>query len=151
MGRTYAMPLPAVTITTGDSTVDWIELGTSSAKRAALHMISLTTNASAEQFVDLRLVTRSTAGSSGTGITEVALDGGNTIASTITGFYLRTTQGTLTDTLLTWQWSMRGEFLFIPTPELRPVVSESKWLCLACGTSVTGTILLSGFALVEEF
>ena len=62
-----------------------------------------------------------------------------------------TAPGTLVNTLFPWQWSMRNELLFIPTPELRPVISVSSWLALHCATSITGTIKVNGFALVEEF
>ncbi len=150
MGRIVTIPLRDVTLTTG-AAFDIFSVGTSADYRGILHMLSLTSNAAAEQFLDLALVTRSTAGSGGTAITEVPVDQGNTRTPSFTAVYNNTTPGTLGNTLFPWQWSMRNELLFIPTPELRPVVSVSSWLALHCASSITGTIKLNGFAVFEEF
>jgi hypothetical protein len=112
-------------------------------------MLSLTSNATAEQFLNLALVRRSTSGT-GTGITEVQDDQGNARTPSFTGKHSIATPGTLVSTGIGWQWSMRNELLYIPTPECREVISESGIIALNCATSITGSIQINGFLKIEE-
>lgn len=150
MGRIVTIPLRDVTIPASDADFDVVSIGSDANNRGILHMLSLTSNADAEQFIDLSLVTRSGAGSGGTAITEAPVDQGNTRTPSFTANHSVTTPGTLVNTLFPWQWSMRGELLFIPTPEIRPVISVSSWLALHCASSITGTIKINGFVVIEE-
>lgn len=152
MGRMITVPLRDVTLTTGDADFDILQIEANANYRLALHMLSLSTNAAAEQFLNLALVRRSTAGT-GTSITEVADDQGNARAPSITAVHSVATPGTLSSTGPAWQWSMRNELLYIPTPECREIISESGRLCLNCVTAsgITGTIKINGFMKLEEF
>ena len=150
MGRMVTIPFRFITLTTADADFDILEIGASATFRGALHMLSLTSDAAAEQFLDLSLVRRSTSGT-GTAITEVQDDQGNARTPSFTGKHSIVTPGTLITSGIPFLWGMRNELLYIPTPECREIVSESGFLALHCATSVTGTIHLSGFAKIEEF
>ena len=150
MGRMVTIPLRDVTLTTSDADFDILQVVASSTFRGALHLMSLTTNAAAEQFVNVAIVRRSTSGT-GTAITEVADDQGNSRTPSFTAVHSVAAPGTLSVTGPAWQWSMRNELLYIPTPECREIISESGILCVHCATSITGTIKLNGFLKIEEF
>lgn len=150
MGRMITVPLRKITLTASDADFDILQLAANSSFRLALHMMSFTTNIATEQFADLALVRRSTTGT-GTDITEVTDDQGNTRTPSLTAKHSVAAPGTIITTGESWIWGMRNELLFIPTPECRPIISESGILCLHCATSLSGTILLSGFAKLEEF
>jgi hypothetical protein len=151
MGRIVTIPIRNVTITASDADFDIVSIGSSADYRGILHMLSLTSNAAAEQFLDLALVTRSTGGSGGTGITEAPVDQGNTRTPSFTAVHSNTTPGTLGNTLFPYLWSMRNELLMIPTPEIRPVISVSSWVALHCATSITGSIKVNGYVVIEEY
>jgi hypothetical protein len=150
MGRMLTLPIRNINILAGDASFDILQIGTGSGVRGVLHMLSLTSAAAAEQFLDLSLVRRSSAGT-GTDLTEFQDDQGNSRTPAIVGIAMVAAPGTLVSSGAAWQWSMRNELLYIPTPECREVISESSWLCLHCATSITGTIPVSGFAKIEEF
>ena len=150
MGRMVTIPLRDVTITTSDADFDILQVVASSSYRGALHMLSLSSNAAAEQFLNLAIVRRSTSGT-GTAITEIADDQGNSRTPSFTAVHSVAAPGTLSSTGPSWQWSMRNELLYIPTPECREIISESGILCLHCATSITGTIKVNGFMKLEEF
>lgn len=151
MGRIVTIPIRKGAITTGNASFDVLAIGSSADYRGILHMVSLTSNASLEQFLDLAWVVRSSAGSGGSTITEAPIDQGNTRTPSFTANRNVTTPGALVNTLFPYLWSMRNELLFIPTPEIRPVISVSSWLALHCATSITGTPDISGFAVIEEY
>lgn len=150
MGRMVTIPIRAITLPNSDADFDILQIATSASFRGALHMLSLTTDAAAEQFLDLAIVRRSSAGT-GTDITEVQDDQGNPRAPSFTAKHTIAAPGTLVSTGIPWFWGLRTELLYIPTPECREVISESSYLCLHCATAVTGTIKLSGFMKIEEF
>ena len=64
---------------------------------------------------------------------------------------LVTTPGTIGDIIKGWQWSQQGELLYLPTPEMREVLSVSSFLCLHLQTAVGGTRTWSGWICWEEF
>ena len=128
-GRVYTVPLDAISVTNSNDQ-DIFLLATASTKVAVLHAISLTSSYTTDERVRLQLLRRTTAGSGGTGGTVTALDAGNAIAAASSVTYLRTTPGTAGAYLAGWQWSQQGEFLYLPTPEDRPLVAVSSWLAL---------------------
>ncbi len=141
MGRMITIPIRNVAMPTADADFDIFEVVMGANFRGALHMISLSTNDTTGQVLDLALVRRSTTGSGGTAITEVADDQGNARTPDPAASRFVTTPGTLSSTGAPWQWNTRnGE-----------VVSEGGRLCLHCATAVTGTVNLSGFIKIEEF
>lgn len=150
MGRMVTIPIRNVALLTGDADFDILQVAANANYRGALHMLSLSSSAAAEQFLDVALVRRSTSGT-GTGITEVADDQGNTRTPSFTAQHTIAAPGTLVSTGPNWRWSQRNELLYIPTPECREIISESGILCLHCATSATGTIYLNGFLKLEEF
>lgn len=152
MGRIVTIPLRNIAIPLGDADFDIVTIGSSADYRGILHMLSLTSDASAEQFLDLAVVTRSGAGTGGTGITEATVDQGNTRTPSFTANHSVTTPGSVVSTLFPYQWSMRIEMLFIPTPEVRPVISVSSWIAIHCATAIgTGPTRWSGYVVIEEY
>jgi hypothetical protein len=151
MGRMITIPIRNVAMPTGDADFDILEVVMGANFRGALHMLSLSTNDTTGQVLNLALVRRSTTGSGGTAITEVADDQGNARTPDPAASRFVTTPGTLASTGAPWQWNTRNELLYIPTPECREVISEGGRLCLHCATAVTGTVNLSGFMKIEDF
>lgn len=148
-GRVYTVPLDAISVTNSNDQ-DIFLLATASTKVAVLHAISLTSSYTTDERVRLQLLRRTTAGSGGTGGTVTALDAGNAIAAASSVTYLRTTPGTAGAYLAGWQWSQQGEFLYLPTPEDRPLVAVSSYLALHLATAMGGTRTWSGYIKFEE-
>lgn len=149
MGRIFYQPLDALSVTNDSDQDIWV-LAAPSGKPLTLHAFSLSSNSTTDERVRLRLLRRSTSGSGGTAATEVPKDDDDT--TTIQGAVttLQTTPGTAGDIIAGWQWSQQGELLFLPTPELRPTISASAFLCLHLNTAVASTRTWSGWLAWEE-
>lgn len=148
-GRMYTVPLDTISVT-NDADQDIWELSNSSAKQVILHGFSLTSAYTTDERARLRLVRRTASGSGGGTGTVLALDQGNAIASAVTVETLNTTPGATTNILKAWQWSQQGELLYLPTPEMRPVLSVSSFLCLNLQVALGGTRSWSGWVTWEE-
>lgn len=148
-GRMYTLPLDAI-IVTNDADQDIWELSNSSAKQVILHGFSLTSSYTTDERARLRLVRRTASGSGGSSGTILAEDQGNGIASAVTAEILNTTPGTTSNILKGWQWSQQGELLYLPTPDMRPVLSVSSFLCLNLQVALGGTRTWSGWVEWEE-
>lgn len=151
MGRMINIPLRAVSTPTSDADWDVFMIATGANFRGSLHMISLTATTATEEMVDLALIRRTSAGSGGNAITEVAADQGNSRTPDFTATSMVPTVGTSPTVLIAWQWGQRGELLYIPTPECREVMSASSFLALNCTTSLASARTWSGFIKIEEF
>lgn len=145
----YYAPLDAISVT-NDADQDIFEIVAAATKRVVLHGFSLTSSYTTDERVRLRLLQRTTTGSGGSGLTEVACDDGNDTAATAAVSTLVTTPGTIGDILGGWQWSQQGELLFLPTPEMRPVVAKSSRIALNLSTALGGTRTWSGWVCWEE-
>lgn len=148
-GRLYTVPLDNISVT-NDADQDIWELSNTSAKQVILHGFSLTSAYTTDERARLRLIRRTATGSGGGTGTVVAVDQGNAIASIVTVETLNTTPGTGSTILKGWQWSQQGELLYLPTPEMRPVLSVSSFLCLNLQVALGGTRTWSGWVVWEE-
>jgi hypothetical protein len=148
-GRLYTVPLDNLSVT-NDADQDIWELSNTSAKQVILHGFSLTSAYTTDERARLRLVRRTTTGSGGGSGTVLALDQGNAIASVVTVETLNTTPGSTSNILKAWQWSQQGELLYLPTPDMRPVLSVSSFLCLNLQVALGGTRTWSGWVTWEE-
>lgn len=148
-GRLYTVPLDNISVT-NDADQDIWELSNSSAKQVILHGFSLTSAYTTDERARLRLVRRTTSGSGGGSGTVLAVDQGNAIASAVTVETLNTTPGSTSNILKAWQWSQQGELLYLPTPDMRPVLSVSSFLCLNLQVALGGTRTWSGWVTWEE-
>lgn len=149
-GRIYSVPLDAISVTT-DADQDIFGIGSNSAKQVILHGFSLSSSYTTDERARLRLIRRTAVGSGGSAATSIAADQGNAIAATATVRTLDTTPGTGASILNGWQWSQQGELLYLPTPELRDVISVSSFLCLNLQVALVGTRTWSGWVRWEEF
>ncbi len=149
-GRIYTVPLDAISVTT-DADQDIFGIASNSAKQVILHGFSLTSSYTTDERLRLRLIRRTAVGSGGSAATSVAADQGNAIAATATVRTLDTTPGTGSTILNGWQWSQQGELLYLPTPELREVMSVSSFLALNLQTAAGGTRTWSGWVRWEEY
>lgn len=149
-GRIYTLPLDAISVT-NDADQDIFELSSNSAKQVILHGFSLTSAQTTDERVRLQLIRRTASGSGGSAGTILAVDQGNAVASTVTAEVLNTTPGAGTNILNGWTWSQQGELLYLPTPEMRDVISVSSWLCLHLQTAMGGTRAWSGWVRWEEY
>lgn len=154
MGRMINIPIRAVATPTSNTDWDVFMVATGTSFRGALHMLSLTSDATTEELMDLALIRRTAAGSGGNSIIEIAADEGNNRTPDFTATSMVTTPGAVPsppEVLLAWRWTQRSELLYIPTPECREVISESSFFALNCVTSLTSARSWSGFLKIEEF
>ncbi len=148
-GRFYSLPLDAISVT-NDADQDIWSLGTASTKQLILHEFRLTTTNTTDERLRMQLVRRTAVGSGGSAVTANALDQGNAIAAATTCRVLDTAPGTGSTIIDCFQWGQQGEFLYLPTPETRPVMSVSGFLSLHLQTAVGGTRTWSGSVKFEE-
>ena len=150
MGRMITIPVRAITLTTSDADFDILQVVASSTFRGAVHMLFLSTDAVSNSRADIAIVRRSTSGT-GTAITEIADDQGNSRTPSFTAVHSVAAPGTLTVTGPSFQWNLLNDLLYIPPPECREIMVESGILCVHCATSLTGTIKCNGFMKIEEY
>lgn len=143
-GRIYSVPFENLSVT-NDSDQDIFEIVNGSTSALVLLGFELYSATTSDERVRLRLVRRSTTGSGGTGATEVALDGGNTVAAGAAVSHLVTTPGTVGAILKAWYWSQLSPLIYLPTPEEQVIVSPSGRVCLNLLTAVGSTRNWSGF------
>lgn len=143
-GRVYSVPFDNLTVT-NDADQDIFEIVNGSTSALILLGFELYSATTTDERVRLRLVRRSTTGSGGTGSTEAALDGGNTVASAAAVTQLVTTPGTVGAILKAWYWSQLSPLVYLPTPEEQVIVSPSGRLCLNLETAVGSSRNWSGF------
>jgi hypothetical protein len=148
-GRIYTAPLDAISVT-NDADQDIWEIASAATKQVILHGFSLTSSHTTDERARLRLIRRTASGSGGSAATVIAVDQGNAVATAATVEVLNTTPGTGSSILNGWQWSQQGELLYLPTPELRDVISVSSFLCLNLQTALGGTRTWSGWVRYEE-
>jgi hypothetical protein len=149
IARVYTVAFDNLQVTT-DADQDIFEIVNGATKRLVIHAFSLTSAQTTDERARLRLTRRSTTGSGGTAMTEVATDEGNTVAATAAVVTLATTPGTIGNMLKTWRWSQQNELLYLPTPEMREVVAESGRICLNLQTALGGTRSWDGYVTWEE-
>lgn len=150
IARVYFAPIIAQSVTNDSDQDIWL-ITSASTKKVVLHGFSLTSAYTTDERAKLTLLRRSTAGSGGgSAITIEPADSDNAIAATATVTPLVTTPGTAGDTLGQWQWSQQGELLFLPTPEIRPIMPVSSYLALHLGTALGNTRTWSGWVAFEE-
>jgi hypothetical protein len=151
MGRLYSVPFENVSITAAAQDV-WV-LSAAATKLVVLHAFSLTSAYTTDERVRLRMLRRSGAGSGGTSVSGASIapnDQGNAISAASTLSYTVTTPGTAGLVLNSWQWSQQGELLYLPTPEMRPIISVSGFLALNLVAGPAATRTWSGFVTFEE-
>jgi|SRR6185295_3181992 len=147
--RAYILPLDAISVT-NDADQDIFGLGTSATKQLILHEIRLSTSNTTDERLRMQLIRRTGVGSGGSAVTASPADQGNAIAASTTCRVLDTAPGTGSTILHCFQWSQQGEFLYLPAPEDRLVVSVSAFLVLHLQTAVGGTRTWSGSVTFEE-
>lgn len=146
MGRLYYVPFDDIQVT-NDADQDIWELAAITNK-VILHSFEITSEISSAEVVDLRLVRRSTTGN-GSVATPVkrATDDATPLA---TVDQLALTPGTIGDILIGWKWEQLGPLLFMPTPEMRPVIDAAAFLSLNLQSALAGTTGWSGYVCWEE-
>lgn len=148
MGLIYSAPFENVTIT--DAAQDIVFLATSSSVPIIVHAVRITAGVTTDVRARIQIVRRSTAGSSGTGITPSEFNGRNTVAAATTATYARTTPGTVGDLIHAEQWSLLVPFEWLPTPEMRPHVPVSGFLGVHLVAATGATRVMSGSITFEE-
>jgi hypothetical protein len=146
----YTVPLDAISVT-NDADQDIWEISSNSTKQVILHGFSLSSAYTTDERARLRLIRRTASGSGGGTATVLASDQGNGTAAGSTVETLNTTPGTGANILKGFQWSQQGELLYLPTPEMREVISTSSFLCLNLQIALGGTRTWSGWITFEEF
>jgi hypothetical protein len=148
MGLLYSAPFENATIT--DAAQDILFLATSSSVPIIVHAVRITAGVTTDVRARIQIVRRSTAGSSGTGITPSELFGRNTVSATTTATHSRTTPGTVGDVIHAEQWSLLVPFEWLPTPEMRPHVPVSGFLGVNLAAGTGASRVMSGSIIFEE-
>lgn len=146
MGRIYYAPFDDIQITV-DADQDVWELGPVTNK-AVLHAFQMTSEAIIAEYVDLRLVRRSTTGN-GAAVVEVQRNSDDAAPLAVVET-IALVPGTIGDILMGWKWEQLGPLDFLPTPEMRPVVDAGTFLCLNIQSALAGTTGWSGYICWEE-
>lgn len=147
--RIYYAPLHNLSVT-NDADQDIWEIVAPATKKVVLHGFSLTSAYATDERANLRLVSRTTTGSGGTGATESPSDADNAVAAGAAVSTLVTAPGTLGVVYAGFFWSQQGELLWLPTPDLRVVSSASGRLALNLNAALGGTRQWSGWVAWEE-
>jgi hypothetical protein len=148
MGLLYVAAFDNVTFT--DAAQDIVFLQASSAVPITIHEILLTAAVTTDVRARIGIVRRSTAGSTGTGITPRALFERNTVSAATTATYARTTVGTVGNALDYDQWSMLVPYQKLYTPETRITVAVSGFLGVNLVAATGATRVISGKVVFEE-
>lgn len=107
-GQFYRVRIPAVSITTTPTTSDLLEFLTGATNPITIHRIQLgCKSVTANEFINLQLLKRTTTGTGGSGATVVAKAGLNTSTPALTGTVGRvTTVGTASTVYADWDWNL---------------------------------------------
>lgn len=155
MPNIYNCPIPATAVTVQ---VDLWEIVVPATKVVYIHEISLGQSSDVgdaqEEIIGIEL-RRGVGSTTGTGGTQAA-----TPAKTETGDgtpgttydYLNTTLMTAgTITLIELKpWNVRGEFLYLPTPEKRPILAPSERLAVRLVAAPADSLTIFGNLTLEE-
>ena len=148
MGRMMIGAFNGVAIDS-DATQDLWALMAASANKLILHGWEITSADTTAEIIACHLQ-RISATSTGTAVDEVNLDADDAAA---TGILLveSLTPGTpiANSVLAGFQWEQLGPLGQVYTPEMRPVIQESKGIALTCSTAAA--ITMSGWVCWEEF
>lgn len=144
----YSAAFENTTLT--DAAQDILLLATSSSVPILIHAINLGSDQTTDIRARVRILRRTTAGSTGTGITPKAITERNTVSAVTTVTTMRTTQGTAGDILDGDRWSLLVPFQRIYTPETRIVVKPSSFLAIELVAGTGASRVLSGEVVFEE-
>lgn len=142
-GRVYYAPFVNLTLT-NDADQDIWELVNGSTSAVVLLGYTLTSATTSDERLNLRLLRRTTTGASGSAVTEVPADGGNTVSASAAVSTLVTAPGTAGAILDGFYWSQLSPLIYLPTPEEQIIVPPSGRLCLHLQTAVASSRNISG-------
>lgn len=144
----YTVPFDNLSVTTSSDQNIW-QIAAPSTRIVRLLHFELYSATTTDERVRLRLMRYTTAGSGGTGATEV-LAGATSAAVGATVTQLVTTPGTDSDVLLAWYWSQLSPLVYLPTPEAQIEIAPSGIVGLHLETAVASTRNWSGFLVWNE-
>jgi hypothetical protein len=153
MARIYTAQFNGVAVTAQQ---DFFELVAPSTGAVLIHAIELsqTTEVGDDQEEGLLILLKSgqtTSGSGGSTPTPVPLAFGDAAAGTVVeaNNTTKATAGTIV-THAAWAWNVRGDFMKIFTPEMRPIVRASRRLTVELATTPADSITMHGTIWFEE-
>ena len=138
--------------------VDFFELIGTASKILEVHEVRLSQHTdygdAAEEIVQV-LVRRGVGSTTGTGGTQAAVPTKLETGLPTAGFtfdYMNTTKMTAgtRDILLSTAWNIRGEFLYLPTPECRIILAPSERFTVELATTPIDSITFNGSMVVAE-
>jgi hypothetical protein len=153
MGMLYTVPFSAVAVTAQQ---DFFEITAASSSIVIIHQILLSQNtevgdAQEEQLAILIKRGATTTGSGGSTVTPAPTEFGFGAAGFVakTNNTTKATSGTIV-TLLADNWNERSQWLHLPTPELRFVLSPSQRLTVELATTPADSVTVSGCLWAEQ-
>lgn len=153
MSRLYALTFENIAVTAAQ---DFFEILPATQKPCVVHAVYLSQSSdvgdAAEEMLRVKIIRGHTSsGSAGSSITAVALDP-NDASSGITAERNNTTiasGGTAVD-LHAEAFNIRSGWVYIPTPECRPVVKNAELLVVRLMAAPGDELSMSGTLIVEE-
>lgn len=144
----YTGPFSGISVTNdADQNIWAITAGANN--KVIIHGFELYSAATTAEVLVMQL-RREDAAAAGTSVTESPLDEDDS-AATATMITLDTTpDATPGAVLAAFQWEQLGPLIYLPTPEMRPIVQESGIIVLHLGTALGATTSMSGFVIWEE-
>lgn len=136
---------------------DFFELLAPSTKSVIVHEVRLAQTSDVKDTEEeilsvlLKRGVGSTSGSGGTAPTPVKLQTGDGTAATVAEVNNTTkmTTGTIT-TMVATVWNVRTEFLYLPTPECRPILAPSERFTVELATTPADSLTCTGTIIFEE-
>ena len=151
MGRMYSCPLIGTSVS---AVQDLIELQAPDGNSIVVHEVRLSQeDIAVTEFFGLKFHRGTATGTGGTAGVEVALGGaGEPVADGLVELH-NTTQSVETSILYTFRWNVLTEFLWLPTPEMRPtlVASGASFFIVELETTPSGATNMFGSITWEEF
>jgi len=147
----YTCPLTGTSVSAAQ---DIIELQAPDGVMIVVHEVRLSQeDIAATEFFALKMHRGTATGTGGSAGVEVALGGaGEPAADGIVELH-NTTQSTETSVLHTFRWNVLTEFLFLPTPDMRPVLtaSSANFFIVELEAAPSGATNMYGSITWEEF
>jgi len=147
MGRMIVGAFSGISVTNDADQNIWA-ITAGSANKIKIHGFELYSASIVAEILKLELRRESTA-AAGTAVTEENLDEDDT-APTATMITLDISPGTPDGILAAYQWEQLGPLIFLPTPEIQPVVQEGGRIVLNLNSVLGATTLMSGHVYWEE-
>lgn len=148
VARVYYANFENVSMGASASNIWTLDIATSN-RAFVLHGFSITSDYTTDERARLSLIRYTAASTGGTTVVPSEANSGNALASLCT-FRHEPTNANYGEELASWRWSQQGELLYLPTPEMRPVVQATSGIGIRLLAALGADRAWSGWVCWEE-